>query len=295
MDNTHLITNRMGRQYWMYNGDKLYEQRFARENGPYQVRNLRFIRRMCPNANTIIDIGTNIGNNVIEYSTWAKKVIGFEPYEPTFKLAELNIKHNKERKIVGRYYNTKKREYEYDSEIQDGWWKIDNKFASLDMIAEIVLYNIALGNSEGNIKMLNHKFNAGHNCVLQENVKSNKEIFNAEMKKLDSFNINNVDAIKIDVEGYEYFVVQGACNTIRKNRPIVQVEIVENNYKRYNYKPQDLLNYFLSTFNDYCFCDFNGNILGNIWKKIKGEMDYFFVPKKLINQYKQKILEDYKK
>ena len=35
-----LITNRIGRQYWIWKDDKLYDQRLGRENGPYQARNL---------------------------------------------------------------------------------------------------------------------------------------------------------------------------------------------------------------------------------------------------------------
>ena len=33
-----LITNRIGRQYWIWKDDKLYDQRMASENGPYQAR-----------------------------------------------------------------------------------------------------------------------------------------------------------------------------------------------------------------------------------------------------------------
>jgi hypothetical protein len=70
INNKKLVTNRIGRQYWIWGNDKLYEQRMARENGPYQARNLVMNRRLLPNARTIIDIGGNIGMNAIEYATW---------------------------------------------------------------------------------------------------------------------------------------------------------------------------------------------------------------------------------
>ena len=41
---------------------------------------------------------------------------------------------------------------------------------------------------------------------------------------LDSFGLQDVDLVKIDVEGYESFVVQGARRTLIRSRPIVIVE-----------------------------------------------------------------------
>jgi len=52
INNKKLVTNRIGRQYWIWNNDKLYEQRMARENGPYQARNLVMNRRLLPTART---------------------------------------------------------------------------------------------------------------------------------------------------------------------------------------------------------------------------------------------------
>jgi hypothetical protein len=44
------------------------------------------------------------------------------------------------------------------------------------------------------------------------------------MKTLDSFNLNDVDLIKIDCEGYELFVIQGGIETIKRCRPAIIVE-----------------------------------------------------------------------
>ena len=45
-----------------------------------------------------------------------------------------------------------------------------------------------------------------------------------EIKTLDSFDFNNVDIIKIDTEGYELPVLEGAKQTILGNRPWIQIE-----------------------------------------------------------------------
>jgi FkbM family methyltransferase len=49
------------------------------------------------------------------------------------------------------------------------------------------------------------------------------------IQPLDSFNIQEVDFIKIDVEGHELEVLKGACQTIRSNMPVILVEIKDKN------------------------------------------------------------------
>ena len=44
-------------------------------------------------------------------------------------------------------------------------------------------------------------------------------------RRLDSFNFSTVDLIKIDVEGHEHQVVNGALKTIQRCRPAIVVEI----------------------------------------------------------------------
>jgi len=45
------------------------------------------------------------------------------------------------------------------------------------------------------------------------------------LKKLDDYEINNVDFIKIDVEGLEYKVLAGAMNIISKYKPYILIEV----------------------------------------------------------------------
>lgn len=48
----------------------------------------------------------------------------------------------------------------------------------------------------------------------------------AELRSLDSFGFEQVSLIKIDVEGFELPVLDGAEDTIRRNRPVLIVEIM---------------------------------------------------------------------
>jgi FkbM family methyltransferase len=45
-----------------------------------------------------------------------------------------------------------------------------------------------------------------------------------EMRTLDSFKLLSVDFIKIDVEGFETFVVEGGEETIRRDQPVMVIE-----------------------------------------------------------------------
>lgn len=282
-----LIHNRMGRLYWVTAGDALYVQRFARENGPYQGRNLKFLRKILPNARTIIDVGMNVANNTMEYATWAKDVHGFEPFPDTYTLATENINLNQHVELKGRYWDTKLVQTVHNPDHLDGWFKYDNgTFASLELTANIHTYDVGLGEHPGNFQMEHHPNNAGHNCILTEDrkEKTTYKLHTIEVKTLDSYNFKNVDVIKVDVEGYEFSVLKGAKQTITDNRPIVQLEIVEAQCKRFGYNPQDIANFFINTIGNYGIYTFKGHRLPDTWEKVKGIMDYFFVPNELSNR-----------
>ena len=48
----------------------------------------------------------------------------------------------------------------------------------------------------------------------------------AELRSLDSFGFERVSVLKIDVEHYENEVLAGAVDTIRRNRPVILIEIM---------------------------------------------------------------------
>ena len=55
------------------------------------------------------------------------------------------------------------------------------------------------------------------------------------MKRLDSFAIPQVDLIKLDVQGYEIFVLQGAKKLLEKSRPILIFEFEDFQLKKFGY------------------------------------------------------------
>ena len=45
-----------------------------------------------------------------------------------------------------------------------------------------------------------------------------------QMVTLDEFNFTEVDFLKIDCEGFEVFVLRGAIETLKRNKPVIIVE-----------------------------------------------------------------------
>jgi FkbM family methyltransferase len=48
-----------------------------------------------------------------------------------------------------------------------------------------------------------------------------------ECRSLDSFDLRDVDYIKIDVDGFEIPVLQGAQETLKRNNPVINIEMKE--------------------------------------------------------------------
>ena len=84
----------------------------------------------------------------------------------------------------------------------------------------VELLPVALGNENGFVSMNVELENTGATHVSSNTNDLNK----VELKKLDYYELTDVDFIKIDVEGYENQVVLGAKETLLRNKPIIIVE-----------------------------------------------------------------------
>lgn len=79
------------------------------------------------------------------------------------------------------------------------------------------LYPYALGERDAEVLMEIEKDNTGHTHIGDHGEP-------AEMRRLDDFNLTDISFIKMDCEGYEYFVCLGAKETILSNRPVICLE-----------------------------------------------------------------------
>jgi len=61
-----LITNKLGRQMWVWDSDSFYTQRL--KSGPYQKQNLMHLRDLCPTPRKILDIGMNMLHLLVKFT-----------------------------------------------------------------------------------------------------------------------------------------------------------------------------------------------------------------------------------
>lgn len=98
--------------------------------------------------------------------------------------------------------------------------------------ANVQLIPCGVGAECGELKIITVADNSGNGYVAPPGV-SGALIATVEAVTLDSLNFHDVDFIKIDVEGWELPVVEGAQRIIRRDRPVMVVEQKPNNAERY--------------------------------------------------------------
>lgn len=152
----------------------------------YEIDILEELRPYIKKNAVILDIGANIGNHSIYWvvKSNAKRVYSFEPIHDTFKILKKNVEIN----------------------------NLSNK---------IKIFNMGLSNKKinGSISFYDRRNIGGTHVKQNPNG-------NLLLDKLDNIKIeeNAIDFVKIDVEGHELEVLQGARETLLKYKPIVFVE-----------------------------------------------------------------------
>lgn len=62
--------------------------------------------------------------------------------------------------------------------------------------------------------------------VIVADTYQDRDRWNAQMIDLDTLEIEDADLLQLDIEGYEIHALSGAVETIRRSRPVIQVEIL---------------------------------------------------------------------
>lgn len=162
--------------------------------------------KIYPDKNhTYIDVGAHIGTTCLPLSRLYKNVIGFEANSHNFKLLIENLKYNKS--------------------------------------TNIDVHNIGLHNEVCKCTIMQHQANSSGCFFLIKN--PNGDI---QCTTLDEFckqnNVTNVDYIKIDTEGSELYVLEGALEMIQKYKPLISIESNGLSNRIYNISEQQLFEFF---------------------------------------------------
>lgn len=97
---------------------------------------------------------------------------------------------------------------------------------NLEMFTNYKIYTHGLGNMNGKKTFYNSLNTSGGHSLHRDEIRDDKIIETIiDIKKLDDYNLINVDLIKIDTQGSELDVLKGATQTIMKNNCVINLEM----------------------------------------------------------------------
>lgn len=95
--------------------------------------------------------------------------------------------------------------------------------ANTQHLPNVFRHPFALGERPGQVGMRLEADNSGNHQIVPEGT-------GVEMRTLDEMQLPALDLLKVDVQGYEYFVLKGGRRTIERFRPVCIIEC-EESYK----------------------------------------------------------------
>jgi FkbM family methyltransferase len=126
----------------------------------------------------------------------------------------------------------------------------------LNMLQNLLPYNLALSDKSGKLKLYLDELGSGQHSIIAKT--DNFE--EVKTKTMDDFikdiKLKNIDLIKIDVEGAEYKVLQGAKGIIKKYYPTFVIELHPWNTPRIDKKIENLLSSY-----GYNLVEFKGEFI----------------------------------
>ena len=198
-----------------------------------------------------VDVGVYRGVYTYQLSKISKHVHAFEPNPLLFPYLNKNLKKLAENITL------------YESALSDS----------------IVTTNLKIPKRSKTLNKKNYEemYKLGAATIHDKNLLSNEEFtsFKIRTQKMDDILINNnIGFIKIDVEGHEENVLKGAAEIIKKNRPVLLVEVEEKHTRK---SVKETINFINSL--GYKAYFLSGSNLENI-SKLKNYNDknnYFFI------------------
>ena len=121
---------------------------------------------------------------------------------------------------------------------------------SIQLIPDTIKkFPFALGNKREELVLTipDNGYNDNRHGSIVRHVSGLKQ-YSVSVRTLDGFEFKEVDLIKIDVEGMELQVLEGAIHTIQKWKPVV---LFENKRSRYNEKLVDFFEQFSYNIKQY--------------------------------------------
>lgn len=192
--------------------------------GGYEREELLCVAGLIGNGDVVFDIGANYGwyslNIAKRYPD--AQIYAFEPIPYSFDMLSGNIE--------------------------------------LNNIKNVRIFNIGIG-KENTVSEFNYNKDAsGATSTVNLLDRENAEKITCDIRTLDSFvsekNIDRVDFIKCDIEGAEFFALQGGKGVLERRRPKLFVEMLRKWSAKFGYHPNDIIG-FMGGLGYLCF-EING-------------------------------------
>lgn len=212
--------------------------------GVYEEDFLDFIKKELKDDYTYVDIGSNIGQHAL-FAARILKNGNVYAFEPNYKI-----------------YSQLMRSVEANPDINN-----------------IEVFNIGLGSEKKEEIFFINKGNVGGSSLLNYKEGMNKVSIMIDRGDVFLFNLDRVDFIKIDVEGYEYEALIGLQNTLHKFKPKMLIEFTPVFYDKKDKNDGINIIDLLLKYN-YVFSDLESSNINKVYKNKEEMMDW------LINLHK---------
>ncbi len=128
----------------------------------------------------------------------------------------------------------------YSFEPDPGNFGILTKNIALNQLTNVMARNVALSDKADVLRLWKHPFNVGDYRLYNDG--DFKEYVDVPTISLDSVIPERVDLVKIDVQGYEYFVFNGGKKLLSKHHPVIFSEFWPRGLYNSGATPADYLN-----------------------------------------------------
>lgn len=167
----------------------------------------RYLSMFPTRNNTCIDVGGHIGTTSLPYSRLFKNVVAYEPNKVSYNFFVENI--------------------------------------ALNNISNVSLHNKGVFNKSTYCTVVPH---AGGNSGCYYITECSPDTLNSiAVVKLDEEQLPSpIDFMKIDTEGSEFYVLEGASKVIKRWKPLIQVETNSSSEKYFGYSKSKIYEFLLN-------------------------------------------------
>jgi FkbM family methyltransferase len=194
--------------------------------GFYEKIELDVFERLTAISATIVDVGANIGLYcciAAHRAPAAAKIVAFEPVPENLGYLRRNLEQN-------------------------------------EMAARVMVEERAVGQASGNIEIYLLEGSTARHSASAKNVLNSTTSITVPAVSLDGYlqrklGDRPIDLLKVDVEGYESAVLQGALRTLREGKPTLFIEFVPDNLVNCGFRPDEFLDLVFGIYDDVLVVD----------------------------------------